>query len=252
MAKKVAFITGATSGIGAAFAKEFAQRKYDLILTGRREEKIKSLAETLRTAYGVGVEVIIADLAYEDTLAALAEKIRNLSQLEVLINNAGFASREKFHNAPFDIFSYMLKSQAFATMKLTHAALPRMLANKAGAIINVSSLAAFFPHPPHATYAAAKASINSFTESLAAEHKTSGVRFQALCPGATRSDFHEKMALDVDKLYKQRGWLWKVATGEQVVKTSLHCLAKNKVICIPGVCNKIIAVKRTLQRLFTI
>lgn len=162
----IALITGATSGIGAAFARKLANQNYDLILTGRREEKINSLAEELRNQYKVKVEVIIAELSDDATVNALVTKIKNLDNLEILINNAGFGVGGKFFQEDITPYEKMISVHVTATMKLTHAALPKMLAQKKGVIINVSSIVGFFPWMRSIVYAATKAFINLFTEAL--------------------------------------------------------------------------------------
>jgi short-subunit dehydrogenase len=248
---KIALITGATSGIGAAFAKKFASQNYDLIITGRREEKISTFADELRSKYKVNIEVIICELSNDQHLELLFERVKNLKNLAILVNNAGFAVRNKFHEENFTVFENMIKVHVLATIKLTHAALPNMISNNEGIIINVSSIMAFFPFPRNSMYTATKAFINLFTESINLELKNTGVRVQVLCPGLTLTDFHEKMGLDTRELAKKPTWLWQPPMlPERVVEISLRCLAKNKVICIPGIFNKLIVIMYTLRRLF--
>lgn len=244
-----ALITGATSGIGAAFAKAFAAQKYDLIITGRRKEKIQAVAEELKAKYSVDVEVIIAELANAKDLEALAAKIKTIKNLEILVNNAGFASRGYFYEVDFTSHETMLKVHTLATIKLTHAVLPTMVKNKRGAIINVSSIAAFYPYPQNAMYAATKAFLNRFTEAIKVELKGTGVRVQALCPGQTITDFHVRMGEGHEQAYKSRG-LFKAMLPEKIVAVSLKCLRKNKVICVPGFNNKIIRILCFIRRLF--
>lgn len=253
MNNKIALITGATSGIGAAFAKVFAQQKYDLILTGRRAEKIQAFAHELRSKNNINVEVIIAELAVDKDVGVLVEKIKSLKHLEILVNNAGFTKKGgKFHEE--DIASFyenMLKVHALATIKLTHAALPHMVANKKGTIINVSSIMAFFPYARQSIYTATKAFVSLFTESIALELKGTGVRIQALCPGLTFSDLHERIGIDIKKLAKKGVWFYRQPMHpEVVVDKSLRCLAKGKVICVPGFFNKLIVRLYSLWRLF--
>ena len=191
--RKTACITGATSGIGAAFAKRFAEQGYDLIITGRRKEKIESLSNALSTENEIDVEVVILELSDDIEIALFAKKIGEMRNIEILVNNAGFAKENLFHKEIFSTYEAMLKVHNLATIQLCHAVLPNMVSNKKGIIINVSSLGAFLPLPINAVYAASKSFVKIFTESIYLELQGTGVKVQALCPGMTRTDFHEKM-----------------------------------------------------------
>ncbi len=239
--KGVAFITGASSGIGAAFARELGRRGFDLVLTGRRRERLEALASVLTHDYGIQVEVVVAELAKDEDLEALAEKVHSQDQLEILINNAGFgAGGAPFHEQDYTVHQAMLKAHMLATVRLTYAALPVLIARGRGAIINVSSVAAFFPLPYHTMYTATKEFIRIFSESLAIELRATGVRVQALCPGFTRTDFHARLGFDPDRFYQTSGPL-RAMSAEEVVQASLRCLARGKVICVPGTTNWIVS-----------
>ena len=240
-ARGTACITGATSGIGAAFAQKFASDGYDLIVTGRRDEKIQSLAKEISDKYSIKVDVEIAELSDNAALQTLADKLGGMENLEILVNNAGFSVKEFFHSENFSTHEKMLKVHCLATIKLTHAVLPDMIANGKGIIINVSSLSAFSPFPTNAIYAATKRFVLMFSESLHLELKGTGVKVQALCPGMTRTDFHERMGYDRREVYKRKG-LMRAMSPEEVVDISLKCLKKDKVVCIPGFHNKFITV----------
>ena len=252
MANKIALITGATSGIGAAFAENFASQNYDLIITGRREEKIKNFARELMKKYNIQVEVIIAELSKNDVLDVLTKKIQDTKNLEILINNAGYAQKRcKFTDADIITHENMLTTHCLATMKFVYAALPNMLANKKGTIINVSSPMGFFPFCMQSMYASTKAFIALFTESLNLELKSTGVKAQALSPGVTYSDLHGKIWIDEKKKARSSAWLWQSPMRpETVVEKSLKCLKKNKALCIPGFRNKIITMYHSLKRFF--
>jgi short-subunit dehydrogenase len=238
--KEIAIITGATSGIGAAFAKRFAGEGYDLIITGRRKEKIHALADELGKTFNINVDVVIAELSNPDKVDALAQKIRNTSNLCILVNNAGFATRGYFWEEDINGQENMVKVHILATIKLTHAAIPNMVAQGRGTIISLSSLGAFAPVPGNATYSGTKAFLSTFTESLHLELVGTGVKVQALCPGFTRTDFHERMGIDKSNL-KDKG-VMKWMSAEEVVEISLEYLEKNKVICIPGFWNKVLSL----------
>ena len=248
---KTALITGGTSGIGAAFARTFARQGYDLIIIGRRKDKIEAFAQELMAKNNIKVEVIIAELANDTDVNLLIKTIKNSEGLEILVNSAGFAKGNKFYEEKIETYESMLNVHDLATIKLTHAALSGMVANKKGIIINVSSIMAFFPFFRQSVYTASKAFVSLFTESISLDLKGTGVRVQALCPGLTLSDFHERMGLDVRRLAKKRVWLWmSPMQPEKVVAKSLKCLEKNKVICIPGIHNRLVVIMKTLKRLF--
>lgn len=244
---KTALITGATSGIGAVFAEKFAARGYDLIITGRRKEKIQSIAEELKKKYSIDVTVISAELSDDKDIESVVSIIKNTENLEVLVNNAGFGKKNNFLEEDITTHENMLTVHCLATMKLTYAALPAMIQNGTGNIINVSSLAALFPLPKNPVYSATKSFINIFSESLHIQLKGTGVRIQALCPGMTRTDFHTRLGMDESEVYKDKG-LGKAMTPEEVVDISLNCLEKNKVICVPGSNNKFLSI---LPRILT-
>lgn len=238
MMRKTACITGATSGIGAAFAKRLAKQGYDLMITGRRKEKIESLSNTLSKETKINVEVIIAELSDDKNLDLLAEKIKKITNLEILVNNAGFAKENFFHEEDFSTHEIMLKVHNLALIKLCHAALPNMVSKGKGIIINVSSLGAFTPLPINAVYSASKSFTKLFTESIYLELQGTGVKVQALCPGMTITDFHEKLGFDKNTYYKDKGMM-KAMTPEEVVDISLQYLEKDKVLCVPGGNNKL-------------
>lgn len=252
MTNKIALITGATSGIGAAYAKKLASQNYDLILTGRREEKIKQLAADLMAQYKINIEVMLIELAKKDDLELLLQKVDAEKNLDILINNAGFNVRKKFLDTDVQVHEDMLAVHDYAPMRLMYTALKNMLTNNRGTIINVSSVAAFFTGPNNSSYFPTKAYLNIFTECIAKELKDSNVRIQVLCPGMTRSDIWERMGENVDEVAAKRGWPFVVMTAESVVDISLRALEKKKTICIPGFNNKILIWIATLKRLFSL
>jgi len=233
-----ALITGATSGIGEAFAEALAIRGLGLIITGRRRKEIAAVAERLRNEKGVDVEVIIGDLSDESHLNSLARRVKATKNLEVLVNNAGFAESGNFTKLSLSIHEAMLAVHAAATMRLTYAALPGMIARGRGAVINVSSIGGFIPFPGNAMYGGTKAFVRYFTESLHLELRGTGVKVQALCPGMTRTDFHWKMGLNPNEVYKSGG-LMKAMTPQEVVEVSLTYLEKDDPICVPGMNNRL-------------
>ncbi|HVW85965.1 MAG TPA: SDR family oxidoreductase, partial [Bryobacteraceae bacterium] len=223
----VALITGASSGIGETFARRLAARGYDLILVARRTERLEQLARELPTR----TEAIGADLATEEGLQVAREAILGCERLEMLVNNAGFGTLGRFWEADPEGQDRMCRLHVIATAQLTHAALAGMTARGRGAVINVSSVAAFSTSEGNVSYCSTKAWINSFTEGLDIELRgiQSPVRVQALCPGFTVTEFHETLGVDRGKI---PSFLW--MTADEIVDTSLRALAGREVIVIPG------------------
>jgi len=241
MTNQLALITGASSGIGEAFARQLTARGYDLCITGRRRDKLESIAMELSEDHKVTVDVIIGDLATEEGISSLEEWIKSHPSITMLINNAGFGTRRFFANNPSDKYSAMIKVHAVALMRLTSAVLPAMLKAKQGAIINVSSITAFLPLAGNAVYSGTKSFINSFTQALSYELKNSGVKVQVLVPGFTYSDFHKRPDYSNQNAYSSvPKILWMKA--EDVAITSLRALERNQLFCIPGFINKLIAI----------
>ncbi|MBE2221351.1 MAG: SDR family oxidoreductase [Anaerolineae bacterium] len=226
-----ALITGASSGIGAEFARQLAALGYNLLLTARRGGKLAALAAELQTAHGITAEVITADLAQSDDVAQLESRIADLN-LAVLVNNAGFGTTGGLLASDLEAQMAMLNVHITATMRLCRAALPGMTERGGGTIINVSSISAFFPSAGDVNYPASKAYLNVFSQALQAEVLASGIVVQALCPGFTVTEFHDTDNMTDFDREKVPSVLW--MTAAEVVSTSLHSLNPNRVICIPG------------------
>ena len=192
--RPVALITGASSGIGETFARKLAARGYDLILVARRADRLNALAAELP----VHSEILPADLTTEEGLQAAEAAIRNCPQLALLVNNAGFGTLKRFWVADLHGQEQMHKLHVMAAMRLTHAALGAMTERGHGAVINVSSVAAFGQTEGNVSYCATKAWMNAFTQGLDIELRGAGskVKVQALCPGYTMSEFHDTLGVD--------------------------------------------------------
>lgn len=239
MANAVAVITGASSGIGAVFARRLA-RDYDLILIARRKDRLDQLANELRSLNGAQkVEVIAADLATDEDCGRVMERLRGESRLGLLINNAGFGSRGRLWETKLEEQEQMHRLHVLATLRLTHAALPGMVARDSGGIINVSSVAAFVRSPGSASYCATKSWMTVFTEALYLEllSANSQVRVQALCPGYTYSEFHDVLGVNRYEFAPRRLWM----TADDVVDASLDGLARGKLFVVPGRMYRLIA-----------
>lgn len=225
--KPITVVTGASSGIGEVFARKLAARGYDLILVARRAERLAQVAASLP----VETEVVAADLTVPEDLARVEEKLRMCGRLGLLVNNAGFGTLGRFWEAELAGQERMHRLHVTATMRLTHAALGNLAPRETGAVINVSSVAAFSQSEGNVSYCATKARMNSFTEGLAIELRRMGspVRVQALCPGFTVTEFHETLGMDRRQIPK---FLW--MSPESIVDASLRGLDRGTVIVIPG------------------
>lgn len=247
--RPAALITGASSGIGAAFARKLASMGYDLVLTGRREKLLEDLCAKLSTRHGILAGYMIAELADESRLREIEDTIRRMPNLRILINNAGYTRLELFAEDSIDAQVDMIKVHDIAAVRLTHAAIPVLRTHNWGAVINVSSIAAFLIGARNLMYDATKGFLLSFSSSLHLELGGTGIRVQALCPGFTRTDFHAKLGYGPEHpIFRQRRFM----SADKVVQASLACLERGKVICIPGRRNRRIAFicKRMPRKLF--
>jgi uncharacterized protein len=219
-----ALITGATAGIGAAFARRLASDGLDLVLLARDAARLEESAAQLRERYRVAVEVLPADLATEEGLTAAEERLRQ--GVDLLVNNAGFGNKGRFLEVSIADELRMLKVHCEAVLRLTHAALPPMLERGRGAVINVASVAAFFTR---GTYGASKAWIVSFSEAAAQEIAGRGVRVMALCPGFVHTEFHERAQIDPSGVPNLM-WL----NADDVVTAALRDLRRGAVVSVPS------------------
>ncbi len=228
-----ALVTGASAGLGASFARRLAGCGFDLLLTARREDRLRGLAESLSSEHGVRCRVLAADLSQDTGIQRVAEAVRGITDLDVVVNNAGFGMAGTFMEAPIGKSLSMLTVHAAAVMQVTHAALAVMRPRGRGAIVNVASMAAFVVTAGDAVYEATKSFLVTFSEALALETRGSGIRVQALCPGFTRTEFHEVGDLaDFDRDTIPRG-LWMDA--DNVTEMSLAALGRSrKTVFIPG------------------
>lgn len=238
--KATAMITGASSGIGAMFARRLAARGHNLVLVGRRQERLQALSAEIRQQNPVAVDVLAADLASEKGLEQVERCIADLNDLNLLVNNAGFGSTGNFATSDLARQLDMIQVHVLAPVRFTRAALPGMLARRQGGIINVASLAAFLPSPGNVTYSASKNYLTTFSEVLAMELKGTGVRVQALCPGFTVTEFHDRPELkDFDRSQIPK-LLW--CSAEDVVDESLRGLERGRVVVVPGLIYRLISL----------
>ncbi len=232
----IAFITGASSGIGAEFARRFAEQGYDLIITGRRKEYLERVAEEIRTTYGRTVTMKLGDLSDPKHRAELTELIRSSADIDVLVNNAGHGLKKHFIEDDISNPEMLIDVHLRAAMQLMHAAIPGMTLRKRGTIINVSSIAGFAPTASDPTYGATKAFLTLFTESLHLVLHEKGITVQALCPGFTWTNFHEKLGMPKEEQLHRGILRW--GTAEKVVDASMNGLRSGTVVVIPGLLNR--------------
>jgi short-subunit dehydrogenase len=242
-AKPVALVTGASSGLGAIFARKLAARGYDLVLVARRKDRLEELARQLEFSSGASAEPLAADLATDSGLKAVEDRIAAVDRLELLVSNAGFGTRGRFFEAGIGIQDTMHRLHVLATMRLMHAALRQMIPRNRGGVINVSSVAGFWESPGSASYSATKRWMNHFTESVYLELRGMGsaVKVQALCPGFTHTEFHDVMGWDRKGI---PDLLW--MNAEEVVEASLRGLDEGRLFVVPGRIYRVIVLLRSL------
>jgi len=220
-----ALITGATAGIGHAYAQQLAAQEMNLVLVARNGERLNELAQELRKNYSIDVEVLIADLTNKSQLAEVACRAA-AQDIELVVNNAGFGIKQNFVGGGLTAEKELLDVLVGAVMEITHGALPGMRARNSGGVINVSSVAGWLSS---GTYSSAKAWVTTFSESLAFQLRNTGVHVMALCPGYTRTEFHQRADMEISTV---PNWMW--LDVDRVVKTSLKDFAKNKPVSVPG------------------
>lgn len=225
--RPVALITGATAGIGRAFAVRLASQGWDVVLVARDKERLKELAAALAEAYSVRAEPLPADLAADSGVELVEARLRAL-EINLLVNNAGLTLNTPFLKSTVDMELYLLSVNVQAVMRLTHAVLPGMVSRGEGGIINVSSVSGFAATMPGSTYPASKAWVTHFSESIALSVARHGVKVMALCPGFTRTEFHSRARIDMSKT---PGWMW--LDPGRLVGDALRDLQKGRIVSVP-------------------
>lgn len=238
---KFTLITGASSGIGEAFARRLASEKHNLVLVARSEEKLRVLCDELTAKHSVTCNFVALDLTEPGSCEKLvAETEARGWEIDWLINNAGFGSSGDFAKLDPDRELQIIDLNVSALVALTHKFLQGMRKRRSGTIINVSSAAGFQPIPFMATYAATKAFVSSFSEAIAEENRPFGIRVLALCPGSTKTNFFE--ASKIERPIQVKGQ----QTVEQVVDTAMKALSQNRTKVVSGWANFIGAVAGTI------
>lgn len=234
--RKVALITGASSGIGFELAKLFARDGYALFLTARDSGRLHAASETIRTDLRVTAKELSADLSDPESAHKIHSWTKNAGvEIDVLVNNAGYGVYGKFTETPDDAETDMLETNVVSLTKLTKYYAKDMAARKSGRILNVASTAAFQPGPLMAGYYASKAYVLSFSLALAEELRGSGVTVTTLCPGLTKTRFHDRAHIVKPKMFGEG------ASAQAVAKAGYAGLMKGEKIVIPGIGNKALA-----------
>lgn len=227
----LAVVTGASAGLGEAFATRLAAEGWDVVITARRRERLEALADTLAQTHQSQVRMLVADLTVPSEAAELERLLRS-EEVGLLVNNAGFGGYAPFVDVDPEVVDDLIRLHVRAASRLTRSALPGMVRRGSGAIINVASLLAFSatlppqPLPYRATYAAAKAYMVAFTQALAGELADSQVHVQVCCPGLIATDFHAGMDMS--------GVPFPAMEPGEVVEAALEGLRLGEVVCVPG------------------
>ncbi len=230
-------ITGASSGIGLELAKVFASHQYNLVLVARTKDKMLLLKNELEHDYGISVQVLMKDLSLPNSPDEIFAELQQAAiEIGILVNNAGFGSFGPFVDSDIQNQLEMIQLNITGLTQLTKLALPRMVANRKGKILNVASTAAFQPGPLMAVYYATKAYVLSFSEALANELQDQGITVTALCPGPTRTGFEQRANLEQSKLFQKS-----VMDAHRVAKLGYRGLMSNKKVVIPGFKNRVLA-----------
>lgn len=228
-----ALVTGASSGIGEAMARQLGATGVDLVLVARSEDRLEDIAGEIRGRNGVKVEVLVADLSDPGQLARVEARVRTAAApVELVVNNAGYGLNGDFTTRSADDHEGMVRTNVVALMRLTHAAVERMRPGRWGGILNVSSVVSFQPGPGSVDYAATKAYVTSLTLGLHEELRGQGIHVTCLCPGATRTEFQQRGDYAID----MPSFVWQAP--EAVARAGLAGVAVNTALVTPGVHNK--------------
>jgi len=229
LSKGFAVVTGASSGIGAAYAERLAKRGYDLILVARREDRLRAVAKKISEESGRKAEIVVADLSDRASLKRVEDLLRNDKRVTMLVNNAGLGAGAPFLASDVDNMSSLLAVNVDALMRLTYAAVPAFVEAKRGTVINISSSVGVTPEILNGVYGGSKAFVLAFSQSLRQELTDKGVTLQVVLPGATATEIWETVGLPLSALPKE----WVMST-EDMVDAALVGLDKGEFVTAPS------------------
>jgi short-subunit dehydrogenase len=234
--RSAAVVTGASSGMGAEYAKLFARHGHALVLVARREDRLAALAAGLERDHGVRAHVVATDLATPSGVARVVDEVSRLGlEVEFLVNDAGFATSGPFAESDLEHLLDQVRVNVIALLALTRAFLPGMTARGSGRILNVGSTAGFVPGPFMAVYYASKAFVNSFTEALSVELRGTGVTVTASCPGATATEFASVAGSERSLLFRLGA-----ADAAEVAREGFHAMMRGQPLVVHGLKNRLL------------
>ena len=241
MDRRLALVTGASAGIGQAFARILASQGYDVALTARRADRLESLAEELQLRWGVETLTVAADLAEPQAPAQILDHLAAHGRsVDALVNNAGYGLAGGFAENSWDDHAAFIQVMMTAPCELAHRVVPAMVERRFGRIVNVASLAAMIPPAAaHTLYGASKAFLLKFSQSLHLELAGHGVHVTALCPGLTYSEFHDVSGTRAQTQAAAPEWVW--MGSDEVAAAGYEAVEANRPVTVPGAPNKAIA-----------
>jgi short-subunit dehydrogenase len=239
--RRIALVTGASSGIGAAFAEVFAANGFDVVITGRREARLHDVATGLRDRHGAQIHVIVIDHAETTSVDRLCNELASRGLvIDALVNNAGYGVPGLFGSVPWPVHDDSLRVMVTGVAELTYRLLPGMLERGYGRIVNVASLAGLVPAPGgHTLYGASKAFVIKFSEALAHEGRSRGVHVTAICPGFTRSEFHDLTGTRA-QMSTLPAWMW--LDADTVAREGYDAVMAGTPVYVNGRVNRTIAL----------
>lgn len=240
LAWRSALVTGASSGIGAEIARRLAQRGVgELVLVARRTERLAKIASELSSAHGTEVETLTADLGADEGRTRVEQRLAETDRpVDLLVNNAGLGTGGRFTDVDIDAFDHQVQVNVVAAMRLMHAALGPMASRGSGAVMNISSVAAWQALPGSSVYSAGKAFVLQLGEAVHGELRGTGVTVTGVCPGFTRTEFHDAMTGEEDTRAIP-GFAWMQAGA--VVDAAIDATAAGKAVCVPGLGYRVLA-----------
>lgn len=238
--RRLALVTGASAGIGLAFAELLAREGFDLAIVARRHERLEEIAAGIEKSHDVSVMVLPYDLSDANAPQEIIQSIESAGrEVDVLVNNAGYALPRSLGRTSWDEIADFLEVLTISQVKLTHMVLPKMRSRKWGRVINVASLAAYAPEIPGSLYPAVKKFLVSFSRAAWLEHRNTGVHITAVCPGYTWTEFHDVLG-NRKQMNSLPRFMWQ--TAEDVAEEGWRACERNRAVVVTGYVNKMVRV----------